>query len=188
MALLARSTLTKLHLLLATFMFPVAFMFLLTGGLYTWDVKGSYDSHIYPVDLTQPLAADEQQLVELVRRELQRLDIGLPSGGAGIKKAGTSFQLEWTGSSHDVLLEPTEAPLVARLTVKQTSWYRHFVQLHKAKGSVLFKVYAACLAVSLFTILLTGFLLAWQVPKFRSLALGCGLAGVMTFAVFAALA
>ncbi len=188
MALLARSTLTKVHLLLATFMFPVAFMFLLTGGLYTWDVKGSYESQTFPVNLTQPLAADEQQLIELVRRELQRLDMGLPSGGASLRKVGTSFQLEWTGSSHDVVLEPTGTLLVARLTVKQTSWYRHFVQLHKAKGSVLFKVYAACLAVSLFIILLTGFLLAWQVPKFRSLALGCGLAGVLTFAVITALA
>jgi hypothetical protein len=30
-------------MLLAAFVFPVAFMFLLTGSLYTWDVKGSND-------------------------------------------------------------------------------------------------------------------------------------------------
>ena len=76
------------------------------------------DSQTYPVDLIQLLAADEQQLIDLVRRELQQLDIGLQSSSAGIRKVGTSYHLERTISTHDVLLEPTEVGLVARLTVK----------------------------------------------------------------------
>jgi hypothetical protein len=55
------------------------------------------------------------------------------------------------------------------------------VQLHKAKGGQLFKVYAAILAVSLFIILFSGFIMAWQVPKYRKLALIFSTAGISMF-------
>lgn len=186
MAVINRATLTQVHLLLATFMFPVALMFLLTGGLYTWDIKGEYDSQTHMVPLASPLVADADQLKALAERELRRLGVALPSGGHGVRKAGTSFQLEWTGAERDVVLEPTTDELNARLVIKETGWHRHFVQLHKAKGGSLFKVYAAALAVALFVILLSGFLLAWQVPRYRRLAAGCAIAGFATFVLLAA--
>jgi len=42
-------------------------------------------------------------------------------------------------------------------------------------------VYAAILAVSLFTILLSGFLMALGVPKYRKMALAAALAGIGLF-------
>jgi hypothetical protein len=176
-----RQTLTKIHMLLAAFMFPVALMFLVTGGLYTWGIKGSYESQSYQLELDQPLTDDQALLAELTETELQRLSVAPPSGAAKVKKLGTSFQLEWTGAARDVVLEPTADPLVAKLTVKETTWYRNLVQLHKAKGGQLFKVYAAILAVSLFTILLSGFLMAWAVPKYRKMAVSAALSGVGLF-------
>jgi hypothetical protein len=181
MAVMTRATLTKIHMLLAAFIFPVAVMFLVTGSLYTWGIKGTYESQQYEVMLDSVLPEDKLILKELAADELQRLAITLPSGGAKIKKIGPSFQLEWTGSERDVILAPTSNPEIARLTVKDTTWYRHLVQLHKAKGGQLFKVYAAILAVSLFTILFSGFVMAWQVPKFRRLVAACSAAGVVMF-------
>jgi len=178
-----RAMLTKIHLLLAAFMFPVALMYLITGGFYTWGIKGSYDSQTYDVVLADALTEDAAQLTALTEVELQKLGIPVPSGGAKIKKIGVSYQLEWTGSDRDVILAPGSAELVAQLTVKDTNSYRHFVQLHKAKGGQLFKVYAAFLAVSLFTILLSGFLMAWQVPKLRRLATICAATGAALFLV-----
>ena len=176
-----RAILVKIHLLLAAFIFPVALMFLITGGFYTWSIKGSYDTQTYDVVLDAPLTADLGLLTALAEDELQKLSIPVPSGGAKIKKIGASYQLEWTGSDRDVILEPAAEDLLARLTVKDTTWYRHFVQLHKAKGGQLFKVYAAFMAVSLFVILLSGFLMAWQVPKLRKLAVTCMAAGAALF-------
>jgi hypothetical protein len=181
MSLTSRTTLVSLHMLLAAFIFPVACMFLVTGGFYTWGIKGSYDSHAHTIALEKPLTADLPNLVALVQQELQKLSVPAPSGGAGIKKGGTSFKLEWTGSERDVVLEPTADPLTAKLTIKDTTWYRHLVQLHKAKGGQLFKIYAAVLAVSLFVILFSGFIMAWQVPKYRRLALVFSAAGVCMF-------
>jgi hypothetical protein len=127
------------------------------------------------------LSEDEVVLKELAASELRRLAIAPPTGGAKIKRIGRSFQLEWTGSERDVILKATGNPKKARLLVKETTWYRHLVQLHKAKGGQLFKVYAAILAISLFTILLSGFLMAWQIPKFRKLVVACSVAGVVMF-------
>jgi hypothetical protein len=182
-----RVLLTKIHMLLAAFMFPVALMFLITGGFYTWGVSGSYDSQSYDVALAQPLTADQELLLELTLAELQRLAVPLPSGAAKVKRTGTSFQLEWTGSKRDVILEPVSDPLVARLVVKNTTWYRNLVQLHKAKGGVFFKIYAAMLAVALFTILFSGFLMAWQVPKYRRQALVFAGAGAGLFVAMVAM-
>jgi len=183
MAEFKRANLIKIHMLLASFMFPVACMFLITGGLYTWGIKGSYSSEDHMISLAEPLVQDQAYLASLVERELARLAIAVPSGGAKIKQGGTSYKLEWTGSGRDVTLEPTSDPLSARLTVKETTWYRNLVQLHKAKGGQLFKVYAAGLAIALFIILFSGFLMAWQIPKYRQQALAYSLAGVIVFLV-----
>lgn len=181
MSALNRNSLVKIHMLLASFMFPVACMFLVTGGFYTWGIKGSYNSEVHTISLEKPLAQDQVYLESLVQRELEKLGISVPSGGASIKKGGTSYKLEWTGSGRDVVLEPTSDKLSAKLTVKETTWYRNLVQLHKAKGGQLFKIYAAGLAISLFIILFSGFLMAWQVPKYRKQALIFSAVGVVMF-------
>ena len=116
-----------------------------------------------------------------MQSELRRLSLDDPAGGAKIKKAGASFAFEWTGSRRDVLLEPTADPLSATLTVKETTWYRNLVQLHKAKGGEIFKIYAAFLAIGLFVILLTGFLMAVQMPRYRKMTTISSLLGVAVF-------
>lgn len=165
-----RATITKLHLLLAAFLFPVALMFLITGGLYTWGIKGSYVTDKVAVRLDAPLVKTEGELIALVTAQLKQRSIDLPSGEAKIKPGGTSWQFEWTGSARDVVLEPTANPRIATLKIKETTWYRNLVQLHKAKGGQLFKVYAAALAIGLFVILASGFVLAWQAPALRRMA------------------
>jgi hypothetical protein len=180
---MTRLTLIKVHMLLASFIFPVAFMFLVTGSFYTWEIKGSYVDSEHEVALGSPLTADLGLLTSVAVSELDRLQIDHPSGQAKVKKAGTSFRFEWTGSKRDVLLEPTDDESIARFTVKETSWYRNFVQLHKAKGGTPFKVYAAVLAASLFLILLSGFVIALQIPKYRKQAVLSASAGFVVFII-----
>ncbi len=162
-------------------------MFLVTGGLYTWGFKGSYHTEAYDISLDQPLSKNVTTLTERVSMELESRSLSLPTGAAKVKKGGTSWKLEWAGSNRDVVLEPTDDPLIARMSIKETTWYRNLVQLHKAKGGQLFKVYAAALAIGLFVILTSGFIMAWQVPKFRRLAGVCAAAGALLFAVVVSL-
>ena len=176
-----RMFLIKTHMYLAAFIFPVALMFLITGGLYTWEIKGSYISQPYIISLQSPLTKNLKELQALTEQELEILGVPFPSGSAKIKKGGTSFKFEWTGSARDVVLEPTSDRLAAKLIIKETTWYRQFVQLHKAKGGQLFKIYAAILALALFSILLTGFVMAWQIPKYRRSVISFTVAGIVFF-------
>jgi hypothetical protein len=168
-------------MLLAAFVLPVAIMFLVTGGLYTWGQKGSYVSETVELPLAEPLAANDTVLTDLVMQALNERGLDAPSGGAKVKKAGTSFLFEWTGADLDVVLEPTSDPLVAKLKIKDTTWYRHLVQLHKAKGGTLFKYLAAFFAISLLLILMSGALMAMQLPKYRGQALFAMAGGFVVF-------
>ncbi|PCJ87232.1 MAG: hypothetical protein COA54_06945 [Thiotrichaceae bacterium] len=183
MAIFNRSTLMKAHALLAAFILPVAIMFFVTGALYTWGIKGNYVTNTYEINLQQPIQAELAELVSLATKELDKKNIEPPSGQAKIKKIGTAFKLEWTGSKIDIIIEPTSQPLIATLKIKNTSWHRQFVQLHKAKGGEPFKVYAAVFAIALLLLLITGFIMAWQTPKLRKLTLASTSLGIVVFVV-----
>ena len=176
-----RSTLMQIHALLATFILPVAIMFFVTGALYTWGIKGGYDTSTHELHLKEPIRAELTELVALAKSELKRQNLEPPSGQAKIKKIGSSFKLEWTGSNRDVVLEPTLQPLIAKLQIKNTSWHRQFVQLHKAKGGIPFKIYAATFATALLLLLVSGFIMAWQLPKLRKLTLISTSLGIAVF-------
>lgn len=176
-----RVFLVKLHLVLAAFILPVALMFFITGALYTWGVKGNYDTQVYKIQLAQPMQENLGWLKQRVVNELTQRDTELPSGNAKIKKAGNSFYFEWTGTRLDTRLEPTKNPFIAKLKIKKTRWHRLFVQLHKAKGGDAFKVYAAVLAVCLVVLFITGCVLAWQLKKYRLLLMSSTFAGVIMF-------
>jgi hypothetical protein len=177
-----RTTLMKTHIVLAAFILPVALMYFVSGALYTWGVKGGYENTDYELTLTEPLQTEHAILHDFVVAQLTERDIAVPSGHSKIKKGGTSYKFEWTGSALDVVLSPTFDPLKAKLTVKKTSAYRQLVQLHKAKGGTPFKVYAVVLVVSLLLLLLSGVMMAWQLPKYRPLLFTSLGAGVVVFA------
>ena len=180
-------TLMKVHILLAAFILPVAAMFAITGSFYTWGIKGSYSNDVHEIVLNEPLSADASALTKLAGSELKNLNITAPEGKPKLKKYGSHYLLEWTGSSKDLILEPTENDLVAKLTIKNTSWYRNLVQLHKAKGGTAFKIYAVIFAVALGLLLLSGFIMAWQTPKLKTAAIVSSLIGFISFIVFISL-
>jgi hypothetical protein len=171
----------KLHVLIAVFILPIAIMFFVTGAFYTWGIKGDYETTVQTIQLKEPLQDELAPLVNVVKDELKNQNISLPTGKAKIKKIGQSFLLEWTGSSRDVVLEPTPNPLIAQLKIKKTGWHRHFVQLHKAKGGIVFKVYATILAIGLLFLLTSGFIMAWQLPKLRKITLISTTSGLVFF-------
>lgn len=177
--------LVRWHMLVAAFLFPGILLFLITGALYTWGSKGDYVSQDYQIALTAPLTDDQAALQALTIKALAERGIAVPTGGASVKKMGESFQFEWTGANRDVLLEPGADATSAKLTVKDTGWHRHFVQLHKAKGGTAFKVYAAIVALGLFFLVTSGLIVALRVPNMRR---GAIVGSVVRLGAFAAIA
>lgn len=184
---MTRLQLMKVHALLAAFIFPVALMFMITGSLYTWGIKGNYFVESYEIEVNAPLHPDLNSLIVLAESELAKRGLSRPSGNAKIKTIENAFMLEWTGSTKDITLAPsskvTDSQQMARLTVKDTSWYRSLVQLHKAKGGVIFKVYAVVFAISMTLLLLSGFMMAWQTPRLKKITLITFFAGIGSFLV-----
>ncbi|NRB37384.1 MAG: PepSY domain-containing protein [Pseudomonadales bacterium] len=181
MSVLKRKNLVTIHMLVAGFIFPVLLMFLFTGALYTWGIKGGYESQDYDVMLEAPLQADQEMLLAVVNKKLLALNITQPTGQAKVKNIGADFQLQWTGSNRNVILQTSDNALLARMTIENSQAYRVFVQLHKAKGGVAFKVYAAIFAAALLLLLISGFIMAWQMPKYRQPVLISATLGMITF-------
>lgn len=179
-----RMQLMTVHVLLAAFILPIAAMFAITGSFYTWGIKGGYIYDVYEITLDKSLTVDNLALKKLAESELKTLDISPPEGNPKIKKIGNNYLLEWTGSSKDLILEPTDNDLIAKLTIKNTSWYRHLVQLHKAKGGTAFKIYAVVFAVALGLLLITGIIMALQTPKLKFATLVSALIGFISFIAF----
>lgn len=178
--------LIRWHMLVAAFLFPAIILYLLTGALYTWGAKGDYATRDYPVALSAPLTDDRVALQELAAAALAQQGIAAPTGKAEVKKMGDRFQLEWTGSNRDVLLEPGADAATAKLTVKDTGWHRFFVQLHKAKGGTPFKIYAVMLALGLFFLVTSGLIVALKMPHMRRGAIAGSALGLLAFIGMAA--
>lgn len=179
---MTHAKLIRWHMLTAAFLFPAILLFLATGALYTWGVKGDYASNEYAVALTAPLTKDKAALQNVATAELARREIAPPTGEASIKSIGNAFQLEWTGTRRDVLLDTTDDAMVAKLTVKDTGWHRWLVQMHKAKGGAAFKIYAVILALGLLFLVVSGLLMAWRVRAMKRPAILASAAGLVAFA------
>ena len=182
-----RKQLIVLHTVLAAFFLPMGIMYAITGGLYGLGLKGDYDTVETQLQLESPLDGELSTLVKLAEDELNKQGIGHPTGGASIKKGGTSYYFEWTGAVRDVQLHPTQDPLVATLKVKDTNTHRYFVQLHKAKAGTAFKWFAAVWMVGLILLFLTGGVMAFVAKPYRKLAIVSAAAGGVVFVSLALL-
>lgn len=179
--------LVRWHMLVAAFLFPAILLFLLTGALYTWGVKGDYVSRDYQIALTAPLTDDQDALQAITAKALAERGIAVPTGQPSVRKTGDSVQFDWSGSNRDVSLVPGDDATSAKLTVKDTDWHRYFVQLHKAKGGTAFKVYAAVVALGLFFLVTSGLIVALRVPNMRRGAIAGSVVGLIAFVGIAAI-
>ena len=179
-----RQFLTKLHLVFAAFMFPAVLMFLITGALYTWGDKGDWHEETVTVPLEQPLTANEGTLKAIALAELARRDLPEPSGTASVSGEGADASLTWIGARSEAEVSATDDPTVAEVTIREASFHRWLVQLHKAKGSTVFKVYATLLAITLFLLVASGLVMGLQVKSMRRLTAISGLAGFAGFVAF----
>ncbi|MDD1609926.1 MAG: PepSY-associated TM helix domain-containing protein [Methylococcaceae bacterium] len=177
-----RLLLMKIHLILATFIFPVALMFLITGALYTVGIEGSYDTQVYTLKLDAPLQKDDAALTDFVTQELQKLNLSPPTGTANIESTDKSIKVDWRGAALRVTLESTQQT-EAKLTVKEANWHQKLLELHKANGANAFKVYAVIWATILLMLLITGFIMALQLPKYRKMTIYSTISGIVVFIV-----
>jgi len=157
-----------LHLVLAGFATPALVLYLATGVLYTFGTKGEYRVEKSAVEAgSLDIAKPDLGALEVFTREaLHAADRPEPSGESRLRRVGTSWEFEWTGTSHDVVLAPTAGGGL-ELSVKETTVWRHLVQLHKAKGGAAFHYLTAAVVGALVGVLALGYAIGWRVPRYR---------------------
>lgn len=175
----------RVHVFLACFFLPMAVLYAITGGLYGLRYTGAHRSTDTKLALAAPLPSDLAGLVAIADAELRAQGIAQPTGEARIRKSGTSYHLEWSGSTRDIELHPTAEASTAVFRVKEASAYRRFVQLHKAKGGDLFRYFAAAWMIGLLALVVSGAVMAFTRKPSRDLAIASTAAGVVVFTVLA---
>lgn len=175
----------RAHVFLACFFLPMAVLYAITGGLYGLRYTGAHRSTDTKLALAAPLPSDLAGLVAIADAELRAQGIAQPTGEARIRKSGTSYHLEWSGSTRDIELHPTAEASTALFRVKEASAYRRFVQLHKAKGGDLFRYFAAAWMIGLLALVVSGAVMAFTRKPSRDLAIASTAAGVVVFTVLA---
>lgn len=179
--------LTKIHVVFAGFFLPAAITFAVTGGLYTFGFGGKYDTKSISKELALAPDPGLTELTETAKKVLaEDFQAAEPTGKAGIRRVGTSWSFEWTGTRADFSLEPTAEAGIYKVSYKKTTLHRLFSQLHKAKGGMLFKFMAGGLAIGFILLFVSGVLLALPNPKMRkwlyvSLAFGSAFYTIAAF-------
>ena len=180
-----RALLTKLHLIAAAFMFPAVLMFLVTGGLYTWGNKGEWRESTQLVELSQPYEQlDEAGLRAAALEALAMADLPEPSGSLSTSGEGAAQSLTWAGARSEASVRAGNDAATAEVAVKEATMHRWLVQLHKAKGSTWFKVYATMLAIVLFMLVLSGVTMGLQSKPLRRTTITSSIVGVVAFIGF----
>lgn len=157
-------------------------LFAITGGLYTFKVGGSYQTESANLELELGSDPTLDTLIEAARTILKiKWQSSEPTGQAALKKAGTSWAFEWTGTRADFTLEPTAQPNHYKVALKRTTPHRFFVQLHKAKGGWAFKILAGTFAVGLILLFVSGVMIALARPALLNGFYGSLAAGTLAF-------
>ncbi|WP_101757925.1 hypothetical protein [Oceanicoccus sp. KOV_DT_Chl] len=180
-----RLLLVKIHTILAGFFFTTALLFLLTGGLMNLGVKGDYEKTSEVLQLGQSLPDDINSLKAIIGGELSKRGIAPPKGKADLETQDNELSFEWEGSQHTVLLKGDIDTSQATLTIETADKFRFLVNLHKSEGSNSFKVLAVAWSLGLLALLISGLLMAWQAPKYKTLSLQAMGAGVVAFIIAA---
>lgn len=170
------------HTLIASFIAPVAFMFLVTGGLYTWGITGSfYPAETFFVEITKAIEPNQEAVELFVTKQLAEKGLNPPTGEADFRVNESGVRLRWTGSNLDLNFSTTKDSSIVKFEIRETTLHKRFVQLHKAKGGLGFKIYASILAISLFLLIATGYILAWKLPKYKKLTIITSIVGILFF-------
>ncbi len=182
--IIKRYTLMKMHMVLASVVFPITIMFFITGVFYISDIKPEYSIEEFRIELDHPLPTDAHQLKVLAAAELARRGISEPLDEYRLKWNSDLHvdYLFWDGNNHWLKLRPsTRNNHVAVFKLYTPSWYGRFMSMHKGHGKDLFNDFVIIMVMVMMLTLISGTLMGLSLPKQRKLVLRSMGAGFLLF-------
>lgn len=155
------------HMLLGSFFLPLAIIYVLSGALYTVDVKGHVDKQTFTLALNEPFTPDIEQLTRVTAQALGERQLPVPSGEPVLRGKNGSYQLRWGDLAHLVTVVPGDDRRSVKVTARKRSPLTQIMRIHRAEAGVMFKVLAVMLAAGLLVLFVTGGWMAYAIPKMR---------------------
>ena len=174
--MLKRSQMIHVHMLLAALVLPVLLMYLISGMLYTFDVKGHIKKQKIDIILAQPVPLRLDALAAITEKSLLQHHLPIPEGEMSLKKKKTSYLFRWGDLKYAVSVKTTKNPKVLKMTVRERNFLTQVMRIHRAEAGVIFKVIPSILLIGMLLVLLSGIYMALSIPKFRKpvlYSMGC---------------
>lgn len=165
----------KLHAYLACFFLPLTLLYISSGMLYFFDIKGQVtEEQEFFVELTQPWPTSEQEAEILVKKHLV---------GTRLVELPEDYFLwqgkhDWYGREREVLMSPTEQENVIEIHIMEHDWVMQMLIIHKGFAGIYFKLMSIGFGISLAFTILSGVIITLQLPQLKNTALWSIAAGV----------
>ncbi len=165
--MLKRSHIIHVHMLLAALVLPILLMYLISGMLYTFDVKGHIKKQKINIVLEQPMPLRLDAFTAITEKSLIQHHLPIPEGEMSLKKKKSSYLFRWGDLKYAVSVKTTKNPDILRMTVRERDFLTQVMRIHRAEAGVIFKVIPSILLIGMLLILLSGIYMALSIPKFR---------------------
>ncbi|MCV6620775.1 MAG: hypothetical protein OIF51_03380 [Cellvibrionaceae bacterium] len=152
----------KWHAYLACFFLPLMLLYTVTGTLYMLDLHGSNSNEIsIPLQEVNSWPTKEADALEFTRQHLPS-EYGEISGRYFSFSEGHS----WYSFKREILLLPQKQAI----EIHQHGWWKQLIMIHKGHAHIGFWVLGIALGLSLLFSLISGVVLAYSNPRYRTMA------------------
>ncbi|MDQ6997200.1 MAG: hypothetical protein Q9M17_00620 [Mariprofundus sp.] len=182
--MIKRYTLIKMHIMMASVIFPMTVMFFITGVLYISDIKPETSTDSFRITLDQPMQQNADKLKQIAKDELAKREISAPLGRVKLKWDSDLdiYYLFWDGENRWLKIRPsTRDQHVAVIKVFTPSWYGRFMSMHKGNGKDSFNYSVIAMVVVMMLTILSGTMMGLSLPKQRKRVIYSMLTGTFLF-------
>ena len=159
--LIKRPIWMKIHTIISAFFLPAAMIFLITGALLPFHIRGSSETETVYMEFDDPVESSSQ-MMGVLENEFAKRSMTKVFGKLRTKKNSIS----WSDTNKRVNLKITDAGFSGELKISEYSFYQKLIRFHFAVSPAI-KIFAICFSIAAGLIFFTGVVLAIQVPSLR---------------------
>lgn len=164
----------KLHAYFACFFLPITLVYIVTGMLYFFDIKGEKKSEVeYFFTLEQPWPEDKVIAKKIVEDYLV---------GEKYVELPEDYYLwegkhDWYGHEREVLLKPTDKEGVVEIHITEHDLLMQLLIVHKGFAGTFFKIFSIMFGLSLTFSVISGVVITLQLPQLKKTSMLSIIAG-----------
>lgn len=179
--MISRFKIVQLHMLLSSFVFPAVLLYIVSGALYTLDVKGSVAKQMFTVALEKPFEPDLELLTRVIEKTLLDKALVSPDGDSYLKKSKDGYKFHWGDLRYSVTAVVKKDTSLVEFTYRERSVLTQVMRIHRAEAGTAFKFVSIMTVIGLLLVFMSGLYMAYTMPKFRNASLIATGLGVLIF-------